>query len=309
MNNKIMTGMGCLLLLAAAIAPSVLGHSERAATPLNSYTPPYGADVSGRYVGAAGPAIAIDAYVQASPEYNVLAAGFMLCDMEVQVDDLTWPGNENTVDGTGTGTGVPDLVDDGGLGGACHSNGYTTGAFNTFDCGSGQTALADNGLVTDVWIGASCDWKTDEGGTSSGTTLQLCLVNGVLAFNPLEPPVPTGAVGEAQVLVDCVLQFVDCLLDPTCGATGAVESCGADNTADAIDFGYGSASFNAAVFPTNTGIVNPPPGVTGPCADGAAAVFVFDAVATNGGSYVEGNYVPDATSIQVYLGGAGDIWT
>jgi hypothetical protein len=319
MNTKLLTSAGCLLLLAAAIAPSVLGHSERPAALLNDYDPAnYQGinDVSGRYTGASGPAIAIEAYNQASPLYNVLAAGSMLCDAEVVTDDTTNPANEDKVDGNSAGHAgaAPDTVDDGGQGGACHSNTYTTGIFNSFGCQPTPRAFGYNDLGNEIWLGASCDWKTDQGGTSSTQTFELCVVNGVLAFNPLEPPVPTGALGELQVLVDCVTQLVDCLLDPACGATGATETCGADHTADAIDFGYGMGNLNPAVFPANTGVYFGTPNHANCPNDGAAAVFVFDAVGTNGGSIVDpdgagplpGAYVPG--TVQVYPAGNGDIW-
>src|SRR5688500_2763173 len=114
MNTKILTSAGCLLLLAAAIAPSVLGHDEREnglGSPADLGTVDDG--ISGVYVGAAGPAIAIEAY--ANPNDSI-ATGGAFCDFEVVVDAEGFPLNEEDVD-NGPGGQAPNTFDDGGAGG------------------------------------------------------------------------------------------------------------------------------------------------------------------------------------------------
>lgn len=331
MNTKLMTSIGCLLLAAAAIAPTVVvGHSERDPITGDASGYPGGVDtslicpdlaepncgVSGRYVGGAGPAVAIEAYT--NPQ-DTLATGGMLCDAEVVVDSNTAPdnvANEKLVDGVvhseaANGGGLEDFWDDGGQGGACHTSHYTTGGFNTLGCYSGLQASAGAHSGADVWIGASCDWKEDQGGTSSEASLILCLTNALLAFNPFailgpNPPLTTpdlvAFAVEIQAFIDCVFAYRDCLLDPTCGPTDPTEICNPDGFSDAINYGYGSGNDAAANFPTNTGIYYvEPPGTPDPraddCADGPAAVFVWDTVATNGG-------IPE-----VYPAFTGEIWS
>ncbi|HUR25203.1 MAG TPA: hypothetical protein VM327_04210 [Candidatus Thermoplasmatota archaeon] len=277
MNTKLLTGAGCLLLLAAAIAPGVLGHDER--TSLDAAHAALGAvnnGVSGRYVGAAGPAVAVDAYT--NPD-DTLATGSMLCDGEVAVDQPGFALNEQTVDG-GSGGLVPDTVDDGGQGGACHVATYQTNGggtpadnYNTPGCLPTTNWAAGYDLLGDNWLAATCDYQTVEGGESSLEVLLACVVNEVVLQT------------DVTALEPCVLAFVDCTLDPTC-QDGAV-SCGADGFADGIHFGYGSGANGAkAFFPSN------------PCSGVATSgIFVWEMVGTNAG-------LPAAYPVSV-----GDVYT
>ena len=318
MNTKLLTGMGCLLLLAAVASPGVFAHDDTCYYCDHTHDKPDG--VVGTYVGSAGPALALDAYVY--PQ-DTLAAGSMLCDAEVVFDDNTVPlglANEPTVDGNPTiGNGVitPDgRWDDGGQGGACHVATYGTGIFNTRGCLGGNIARGETTATgSDVWLAAGCDWKIDEGGTSSDQTLLSCIINEViLQTDPL-------------ALLDCIAQFVDCLLDPACGATGATQTCGVDSSADAVNFGYGLGTAGVdAIFPSNGGIFNGPPPGHEDCVDAddvgqvgsddsTAMIFVFDTIATNGGDYVdpdpedEDPAVTGVPHVDVYPALTGMVWT
>src|SRR5687768_10062533 len=65
MDRKLSTHAGCLLLLLSALAPVALGHDER--IPLaGSYLNSVPDGISGRYVGAATVAVAVEGH--AHPE-------------------------------------------------------------------------------------------------------------------------------------------------------------------------------------------------------------------------------------------------
>jgi hypothetical protein len=248
-----------------------------------------------------------------------LGTGLMLCDAEVAHDDPGHPDNEGLVDGVSTSGTVGESWDDGGRGGACHTYHYSTPGFNTFGCQTGQAVFADTHAGTGVWVGASCDWKEDQGGASSGTLFVLCVVNSLLAVT-LDLTV---IVAEVLALAQCVLDYVLCLLDPTgCGVTGAIQVCGPDGASDAINYGYGSGgTTGAAHFPANVGIMNGNPPVPWACPPGneVASIFVFDTIATSGGSFIDLDgagplppvYDPQAPlpSVERHPAGSGELWT
>lgn len=242
MNTKILTSVGCLLLLAATIAPAVLGHDDNSDDPAGANAN----GVSGRYTGPAGPSTTDSALNNAAVQEGAdttNAFGNMLCDMEVAgpgspggaaVDEMTvdgWTGGAGTMADASTGT--IGGVDDGGQGGACHVNSYDEANYNTPGCNDGDVAYAnDDQAGGNVWISASCDWETQGG---DGGVL-VCIVNGVLHASTDE-------------IVGCVLQFVSCLTFPAACAGGSSDVCGGDGTADGANYGFGGSG---VAFPTNT---------------------------------------------------------
>jgi hypothetical protein len=290
MTTRLLTGAGCLLLLAAAIAPGALGHDERATSPGTAN------GVSGAYYGAAGPALVDEDTPIAEHQYgDTIAVGDILCDVEVAGDGIAAsPQDEQNIDGEAGGS-VPDTNDDGGQGGACHVRTYVREEYNTPGCPS-ATAYAAN-VLGDVFLGASCDWKTVTGGTPAGDILLACVANSVLQGQPFD-------------LVPCLTTFLECALDlnPTADCTvGGTEWCGSDGVADGINYGYGNTHYPTSS--SDQGSVayerSPPPRADCEPADSTAQAFVFDAVNADGASGV----IP-ALSGQVWqeaFGGSGTL--
>lgn len=266
MNTKLMTGLGCLLLAAAAISPGVLGHDDVGGTTSGVY---------GTYYGASGPAVVPNG--DANPQ-DTISAGQMLCDMEV-LDSGAAPGapDETKVDG-GSGGMAPDgTFDDGGQGGACHTTHYDYPGYNTAGC-LNSVAYASDASTVDPWIGASCDFETVTGGTPQSQIFTTCVVNGVLTQN----------VG---TIVGCVTDFIACTASPVGCTVDGVRTCGSDAIADGINYGHGSAG---VAFPYSTGSAQQGTAFEDAVddeavndidctdADATSAVFVFDAVVVDG---------------------------
>jgi hypothetical protein len=297
MNTKILTSVGCLLLLAAAMTPAVLGHDERATSPGTAN------GVSGRYVGAAGqsttdrslnnPAVIEGADVTS-------AGGLMNCDLEVAGPGLVKiPLDESLVDGASGGTQT-NTWDDGGEGGACHTTGYDVADYNTDGCpdaiARAEDSLAGNtesGVANgDVWIGASCDWEATDDGSDLGPV--TCIANGIDI-----PP---------NDALECILRLVNCLISPLTCPTMGTDSCGNDGTSDGTNFGWGgdgvayprvSAQFGEA-FKLGGGSTDTD-GDNCPDSDASASVFVFANVDVDNGT--------SPPTVTAYPVGSGEIWT
>jgi hypothetical protein len=257
MNTKLLTSLGCLLLLAATMTPAVLGHDDRNDDP-NVSTGTTNADgVSGRYVDSAGPAISNSGPAIIIPDPTdpttplltipsglLFVGGLMTCDAEVAGPGLVpVPADEENVDGApspagplGPGT-LPDATtgnvggfDDGGHGGACHVGTYDVPSYNTVGC-PGEFAYANDDVSGDVFIGASCDWE-GQGGEDFDAGFLVCLAN-VPNTNPVDC---------LTQLVDIVLNIVNCALgQPTCGGGIGGDVCGGDGSADGSNYGSGNA--------------------------------------------------------------------
>jgi hypothetical protein len=274
MNTKLLTGMGCLLLLAAAISPGVVGHDERAVSKGSI------ADgVSGRYIGPTGAAVVPNG--DANPADTIGIGYGMLCDAEVAGTGASvFPQDEVRVDGVNTGNLVPDTIDDGGYGGACHTNHYGLLDYNTPGCPA-TTAHAYDDAGGDVWILASCDWKTTIGGTPSDAIFVSCVANAVLTAN-------------VAIIPGCVLAFVACVVAPVSCTVGGSIQCGSDAVADAGNWGHGNGgvSYPRTAFLVD---VNGVPQCQDP-ADATAAVFVFSGVTVDGAN----SHAHPATTGDVY---------
>lgn len=243
--------LGCLLMLGLSIplatahltAPSVsseafTGDSYR----FNGDTPTFHSGVSGTYYGSAG------AYFDSPALGAASSFASALCDLEVLGDgSAPSPLDESDVDGN-PGGAVPDgTFDDGGLGGACHTNNhYSNSAYDTPGC-AGTAYAKDAVSGGDVWIGATCDWKTT--GSSPGFT--TCVITELLS----SPTVPG--------LSTCVANLVS-------GTTsaGPFIACGNDGVADSIGYNRGSNGANFINGAASDGC--------DPDLDSAAAVFVFE---------------------------------
>lgn len=169
-----------------------------------------------------------------------------LCDLEVLSpgDGTQQELDEAVVDGQSNSDGIVDdgTWDDGGIGGACHTEAqYALGSYNTPGCDG--TAFADDAVTGGgVFIGASCDETTSAG---SSPSLTGCLINEAIS----------GA--QPAVLIDCIEIFVNG--DPV----APVVTCGSDSIADSINYGAGGAG---VLFPSSG------------CGGGTAAVFTFNYV-------------------------------
>jgi hypothetical protein len=305
MNTKILTSAGCLLMLAAAMTPAVLGHDAT-----NSFAG-INNGVSGRYVGAAGVTVIngggpIDVPDPTDPNAPPLftlpsgvltSGGLMYCDFEVLgPGNVVAPVDEINVDQVSSGGGLlPDAVagalwvpgvsgvDDGGHGGACHTNDtYAVTGYNTAGCPADTAFANDDTFGSAVFIGASCDWEAQ--GSDGGVS--ICLVN---------------AITHADVpgVVECVTQLVTCLANPPACAGGANDVCGGDGSSDGTTYGFGSADYPAGGQTAQFGeTYNSPDDDGNSCGtgDASAGVFVFDTVTVNAGTPI------------VTVATAGDIW-
>lgn len=266
MNTKLMTGLGCLLLVAGALAPNVLGHQAGGT-----------AGVYGTYYGAAGPAVLPNGH--SAPE-ETLSAGQMLCDMEVLgsggAPDPDF--DEVDVDHSAGGNMADGTFDDGGQGGACHTNHYGWAPYNTDGCLQSTAFATDVDAAVDPWIGASCDFETVTGGTPQSQIFTTCVVNEILTQDVLG-------------IVDCATAFLACTTSPVGCASGGVRTCGADAIADGINYGHGSAG---VAFPYSSGSAHQGTAfedatddeavidIDCSSADATSAVFVFSAVSPDG---------------------------
>lgn len=222
-DKKLTALLGSALLIAAAM-PLAMAHTSASDK-----------DVSGNYYGAGG-AFGKSLTLFPNFEDNEFFAGSILCDMEVLgPGDSPAPVDEEDVDGN-TGGNVPDGVfDDGGTGGACHTQGHYGSNYDTAGCSSGlgDAKGADaSSLVQDLWLSASCDWKA----TSSGPGLSTCVVNAVIGGSPTTL---------SDELLICVANFTNGNGD------GSFQSCGSDGVADGGSFEWGSIG---AAFPTDADI-------------------------------------------------------
>ncbi|MHB1260635.1 MAG: hypothetical protein ACYC2H_02845 [Thermoplasmatota archaeon] len=171
-----------VLLALAGAAPSSLGHDDSG----SRYPGSNDDAVAGTYRGSAGFYSALTGLQQVS----------MMCDLEVGGDgNQERERDEETVDGTpGTGIAtVPDGTwDDGGTGGACHTdeNHYANPDYNTPGCIADTARASDAALGGAVWIAAACDWFDSDSSS--------CGADGTpdaIAFGAGNPGVayPTGA--------------------------------------------------------------------------------------------------------------------
>lgn len=206
--------------------------------------------VSGTYYGPAG------AYIDSPTIFttaNPFVTGAMLCDAEVLgTGSSPSPQDEEKVDDADGGM-VPDgTFDDGGQGGACHTQDhYENEGYDTPGC-EGTAFAKDAVSGGDVWIGAACDWKA----TDTGPGLVTCAVNEVLGWNLSDPP------SIIPGLADCASNFGD--------GGGTFQSCGSDGVADSIGYDHGT---NGVTFVNGAAGDN-----CDPDTDPSAAVFVFEYV-------------------------------
>lgn len=232
MHNKLWNVVGCALMALAMLAPTVSAHNNGGYTAaagapiangggLGTDSPPAAGYVngngngdirigtandyvSGRYVSShqGGPAVLADgtvfnidvgADVNLLPHGIFLPAGGAFCDMEVAVDDPTFPGNEKMVDAKDVSADavVPNgLFDDGGLDGACHVTSYASDGFSTAGCPATTVkAYAEDAVSgSTVFTAAACDLETLETPSSSPVglvALALCELNeAVLQTDP-----------------------------------------------------------------------------------------------------------------------------
>jgi hypothetical protein len=310
MNAKLMTVICCAVLLGVApfggahlTAPSATsalltgdacryGGDNQTENPSNCGSARNNG-VSGTYIGASGAVVSGDIFpLSINPVLTLCplgycAAGNALCDLEVlssgASDDPLKLLDESKVDGGNSVGGnnggiIPDgTVDDGGLGAACHTDGYGEDDYNTKGC-SGVSHAEDAGSEYHVWISPSCD---DSSQVSDGG-IATCLVN--------------AAIQGLNELNKCV-EEITCIVNQTCGA-GTFQACGADGTADEVNLGEGGGdrdevthnSFPFSNDPDSPGLPDEPgQGVAYP-ADIVAcdplatgATFVFEGVELNAG--------------------------
>ena len=294
MNHKLLrAGAGSFLLLAVSLAPSVLGHDDN-----GSRSGDVDAGVSGTYYGTAGFFVALSNKLD---DPNVSNDFFffeptMVCDLEVLGDGTSeQEPDETEVDSWPVGVGtVPDGTwNDGGFGGGCHTNHYDHSRYNTPGClDDGVRASSVLGLPY-PWVGASCDWKGVEGGTPRQDILKGCLVQGIRDGIDDQP---TEAAG-------CIFDFIQCTANPISCAVDGIESCGADGTADATNYGIGSTR---TAYPYSTSFYGYDHSYLGDglgciVGDAVAMVFVFTGV----------QLVQDNTDVPVFRVNpaiAGSIW-
>ncbi|MHB1261038.1 MAG: hypothetical protein ACYC2H_04910 [Thermoplasmatota archaeon] len=306
MNHKMLSAAGCLLLLAAAMVPTALGHNDRVNGDTSVYGTFYGP--AGYFVEFNGPEVddptSSDPADVISTDFTS-AAGSMLCDMEVLGDGTSHQEpDESRVEGHATGVGqmLDGTFDDGGQGGVCHTGHYAHQDYNTLGCVDDGARANNVAPLAAPWLGTTCDWKTVEGGTPQTTILTGCLINGILDGIEDQP-------GEA---IACVLAFVECTANPLTCADDGTESCGYDSVADAINFGAGNSrvpypAVHNAGWRT-TGAEDTPlgesygeDGILSSCA-ATMAVFTFDAVR------VTDNGLPNAPTVAVNPAVQGLIW-
>jgi hypothetical protein len=279
MNAKLMIGICCALVmgispLASAHLTAASATSSAMTTDGDSYrwhhtTAATTNGVSGSYIGPSGAVVVSDLFpLTVNPVLTLCPLGYCAaanayCDLEVlssgAADDPLKVLDESKVDG-GNGAGgnnggmVPDgTLDDGGLGAACHTDGYAEADYNTLGC-SGVSHAEDGVSGGNVWILPSCD---DSSQVSDGG-VATCVVNALLA----------GGNG----LVACT-DGITCIVNQTCGA-GTFSACGADGTADESNLGRGGGSGNNGVnYPTDLAACD---------ALATAATFVLAGVETSG---------------------------
>jgi hypothetical protein len=323
-KTSLVTALSCLLLALAPLGAAHLTNPAGSATSEaltgdgcryrgtlagNGGSCPTNSGVSGTYIGAAGVAVSGDIFpLSINAVVTVCPLGYCsvansYCDLEGL--DESAPDNplkaldESTVDGTpGNGGMVDDGTwDDGGQGGACHTNGYGDASYNTLGC-SGTSHAEDAGSEYHVWISASCD---DSSQVSDGGPV-LCLVIAIQSG---------GNGGDG------------CVLDALCEGCGEFASCGADGTADEVNLGEGGGDFDEAAstqVPFSNDPSAPGGGVPYPLDIAAcdpfatAATFVFEGVEANAGigsdpagveyTTAVGGWI-DSTNSSSFLGAAG----
>lgn len=218
--------------------------------------------VSGSYVGPAG------AYLDSPTLFGaanpvVLAAA--LCDAEVLgTGSSPSPQDEQWVDNEEGGL-VPDgTFDDGGFGGACHTQDhYEQEGYDTPGC-SGSASAKDAVSGTDVFIGLACDWKSTGGGQDFAT----CVTNEVLGWDLNDPTSIVGGIATcAEYLVNG-------------GGNGAsFQACGGEGVADDVHYGSGNSGVE---FPNYADDETDPLAVGCDGNDESAVVFVFEYVSEAG---------------------------
>jgi hypothetical protein len=256
MNHKMMSGTGCLLLLAAALVPKALGHDDNQSRPND-----VDGGVTGQFYGPAGYYVSLDPglYDPTSGDPVSLdcfvAQGRMNCDREVSGDGSSglMIGDETRVDGTqhGSNTMQDGTFDDGGFGGACHTSSadYAFQGYNSPGCvdDGARASNFDVGVgIASPWVGAACDWKTESGAT------------------PCDPLPNTGGTTRCT--------------SSTC-ISPCTFSCGSDGIMDGINFGFGHYRV-AYPYTSATGSANSFTGDGLGCLSSEAtmAAFVFNGV-------------------------------
>lgn len=215
--------------------------------------------------------------------------GQMLCDFETLGDGSSPQApDESRVDGAATGVGLltDGNFDDGGVGGACHTNHYDYAPYNTAGCRDDGARASSLSPLAAPWIGAACDWKTIQGGTPSLDILMTCAATGVL----------DGIDDQPFEAVACALGFSSCVTNPVTCANEGVETCGSDFTVDGVNYGSGNTR-TAYPFATPSGASFTNDGLNCPESGATMQVYVFDAVV------VEVVDIPT-----VYPAATGDIW-
>jgi hypothetical protein len=309
MNHKMMSAAGCLFLLAAAMVPTVLGHDDNLSRAGDKND-----GVAGTFFGPAGVYVAfngndIPTDPPTDPDFSV-SGGSMFCDVEVLGDGTSeQEPDETVVDGEPVAVGtVPDgTFDDGGDGGACHTNHYDYdnngvdgpgSGYNTPGCDATE-AFANNlggtGGIAAPWVVASCDWKTSTGGTPDSAILETCLINGIL----------DGIDDQPAEAIACVLTFITCSTAPVSCTDDATESCGSDAVADGANFGNGNAGVpyprgvdDTAPFETDDDDTFLGDELDCPESDATMAAFMFNGVTVS----------QTGTPVTVNPAIQGDIW-
>ena len=296
--NKLVTAIGCLVMLGAAIVPAAYAHGNSGAHPepwtgtagqppaadtqpsgwyygsvsawaqLQDNPPPPALNPGGACPIAVNPAIdpALNAILCSAldPSFT-LAAADALCDMEVAGTGGGDAVDEVQVDANGIGPGMaPDgTFNDGGIGAVCHTHAgyYSLAGYNTPGCPAGTATAEDAVVGTGVWISTSCDDSQPSATTPLLTIVlsgETCTANGVLTAN-------------VNTIVGCAENLSACLTGvpnpPGCPSTAA-KICVPDGVSDSGNSG--------------TGLGVPYPGQSAACSavggDSAAATFVWNSV-------------------------------
>ncbi|MHB1262413.1 MAG: hypothetical protein ACYC2H_11940 [Thermoplasmatota archaeon] len=299
MTHKLLQAFAASLLVLAASTPTALAHGYKIGL--------FGQvvdGVAGTYYGSAEYFVSIQGELDAPPTNIdfVMARPMMLCDLEVGGDGTSeQEPDETVVDSEPVEIGlVPDgTFNDGGNGGACHTNHYeyrndywlptTDFKYNTPGCLDDGARANNINPFNAPWVGASCDWKTVWGGTPRAEVLIACL-----------PPIRASSIDSVvPKTLDCGFSELDCTANPlTCTQEG-VEHCGSDFYPDGINFGKGN-SRTPYPHTTPTGQSFSNDGLGCHWTDATMAAFVFTGV------IVVQEGIDIGVTIQPAL--QGDIW-
>jgi hypothetical protein len=258
MDARLALGL-CLLLAATPLGAAHLTNPAGSATAdlltgdacrysgsptQNGGTCPANAGVSGTYV-AAGVGVASDAFPLTVDGRGACVPGYcaqtlLFCDLETLSSGS--PGDplkaldEQRVDNAPGGLLVDGTWDDGGVGGACHSDIYDEAGYDTHGCG-GTAHAKDAASSYHVWVLAACDDTTpvvDE-------SVVACAVNAVLGSGNLD-----GCIAGST-----------CSFTNSCWVTDPFGSCGADGVADQMNLGEGGGTFDEAATGLSLGSSDP----------------------------------------------------